>query len=221
MPLSADSARTGATTDRTLNKLAFGVANKADDITTATTSDRIIMFDASADYAAKYGDGDNLLEMMDIAATATELNRVADVSTRLVSGGASVAVTVAAHDGKTIALDALGGTTATLPAAAGTGARLKFVVSVLATTASHIVKVANTADVIAGSVVISDTDTAGTATAWSTTASSDTVTLNRTTTGSVTKGEWLEFEDIAANVWAVRGTLSNSGTAVTPFSATV
>lgn len=63
MALSADAARTGATTNRTLNKLAFAIANVADDITTATTSDRVVMVDASADYAVKYADGDNLREM--------------------------------------------------------------------------------------------------------------------------------------------------------------
>jgi hypothetical protein len=64
MALSADSARLGATTDRILNKLAFAIANKASDIGTATASDILLMFDASADYEAKYADSVNLLEML-------------------------------------------------------------------------------------------------------------------------------------------------------------
>jgi hypothetical protein len=156
-----------------------------------------------------------------IDATGLEINRAADVSARLVAAGSALTATVAAHDGRIILLDTAAGSTVTLPAASGSGAVIRAVVSVLATSNSHIVKVANSSDVMAGSVVISDTDTAGTATAFSTAASSDTVTLNRSTTGSVTKGEWLEFTDIAANVWAVRGTLSNTGNGATPFSATV
>lgn len=74
MALSADSARLGATTNRALNKLAFALANEASDITTATTSDRIPMVDASADYAVKYADGDNVLEMIGITSSAAELN---------------------------------------------------------------------------------------------------------------------------------------------------
>ena len=51
---------------------------------------------------------------------------------------------------------------------------------------------------------------------------SDTITLNRSTTGSVTLGEWLEVEDIAANTWAVNGMLSATGAAfATPFTAAV
>jgi hypothetical protein len=96
-----------------------------------------------------------------------------------------------------------------------------FMVKTLATSNSHIVKVANSTDVMAGSILISDTDTAGTVTAFSTAASSDTVTLNRTTTGSVTKGEWFVLEDIASGVWAVNGVLSNTASGATPFSATV
>jgi hypothetical protein len=109
----------------------------------------------------------------------------------------------------------------TLPAAAGTGARFRFVVAALATSNSHIVKVANASDVMYGVITTIDTDTAGTVTGWATAADSDTITLNRSTTGSVTIGEWIELEDLATNVWAVRGQLSNTGNGATPFSATV
>lgn len=82
MALSADAARLGATTSRILNKLAFAIANVADDITTATTSDRILMVDASADYAVKYADGDNLRELqraiVSIANAATYTALAAD-----------------------------------------------------------------------------------------------------------------------------------------------
>lgn len=125
------------------------------------------------------------------------------------------------HAGRTMLFDLATGVTVTLPAASGSGNRYRFMVKTLATSNSHIVKVANSSDVMAGSILISDTDTAGTVTAFSTAASSDTVTLNRSTTGSVTKGEYIVIEDIAVNVWAVNGVLSNTASGATPFSATV
>lgn len=89
MALSANSARNGATINRTLNKLAFGLANDASDITTAATGDRILMVDASDDYAAKYADGDNVLEMMGVTSTAAELNKLDD-SVVVIAAGAGV-----------------------------------------------------------------------------------------------------------------------------------
>lgn len=156
-----------------------------------------------------------------IAATITEIVRACDVSARLINAGATLSVTEATHDGRTILLNSTGGSVCTLPAASGSGARFKFQVSVLATSASHIVKVASASDIIQGAVSIVDTDTAGTVTGFATAADSDTITLNRTTTGSVTMGEWLELEDMKTNVWAVRGVLTNTAAGATPFSATV
>ena len=156
-----------------------------------------------------------------IGATPTEINRNADVSARLISAGSTLAVTEATHDGRTILLNALTGSVATLPAATGSGARFKFAVSVLATSNSHIVKVANASDIIQGLIETVDTDTAGTVTGWASGASDDTITLNRSTTGSVIRGEWIELEDAATNLWLVRGVLSNTGSGATPFSATV
>lgn len=156
-----------------------------------------------------------------MAATITEVNRAADVSSRLVAAGATLSVTEALHDGKIILLDTLAGSTCTLPASTGSGAVFHFKVKALATSNSHIIKVANASDVMAGLISVVDTDTAGTITGYATAASSDTITLNRSTTGSVTLGEWVECVDILTNTWAVRGVLSNTSSSATPFSATV
>lgn len=155
-----------------------------------------------------------------VSATPAEINRVADVSGRLVPAGATLAVTEALHDGKTILLDTLAGSVCTLPPATGSGAKFKFVVSVLATSASHKIQV-TTDDTMKGTVLVVDTDTAGTVTGFATASTSDTITLNRSTNGSVTVGEWIECEDIAADVWAVSGVISNTGNGATPFSAAV
>lgn len=156
-----------------------------------------------------------------VTATAAEINQVADVSSRLVAGGSTLALTVASHNGKLIQLDTATGTVVTLPAATGTGAIFDFVVSALATSNSHIVKVANASDTMAGFAFLVDTDTSGTVTAFATAASSDTITLNRSTTGSVTLGERIRVVDLATNKFAVEVYATNTASGATPFSATV
>lgn len=138
----------------------------------------------------------------------------------VVAGGSALTLTRALHDGKTILLDTAAGTTITLPASSGSGMRFRFVISVVATSNSHIIKVANATDVMSG-VIVSANDTDGSASAWETAATSDTITLNRTTTGSTIIGEWVEIEDVLSGFWAVRGCTASTGTEATPFSATV
>src|SRR5690349_7683671 len=88
-------------------------------------------------------------------ATAAEVNRVADVSTRIVTLVATGAVDEATHEGKTLLLGEVGGdaaVTITLPAATGGGAKYKFKVSVL-NTSGYVITHAGT-DVFKGSVNI-------------------------------------------------------------------
>lgn len=155
-----------------------------------------------------------------VAATAVEIARTCDVSARAVLAGSTLAVTEALHDGKTIQFDQLAGSVCTLPAASGSGARFRFATFVLATSNSHIVKVANGTDIMVGAISVSDAAD-DSLTLFSTTATSDTITLNRTTTGSVRIGEMIELEDIKTGFWAVRGHLIGTGGEATPFSATV
>lgn len=133
----------------------------------------------------------------------------------------TIAINNEKHADRDMILNHAGGVTVTLPKASGTGDKFKFTVGVLATAASHIIKCGSTSDIITGSIVTSDTDTAGTVSAWSSGATSDTITLNRSTTGSVLKGEFLELQDIANNTWSVRGLIACTGTAITPFGSTV
>ena len=49
----------------------------------------------------------------------------------------------------------------------------------------------------------------------------DTVTMNRTTKGLAAPGDWVEVEDIIADIWAIRGLIRASGTVLTPFSSAV
>lgn len=140
---------------------------------------------------------------------------------KAVAAGSDLTLTEKDHAGRTILLNTAAGSTVTLPAANGGGAVYRFVVSVLATSNSHIIKVANASDAMQGGVVTRD-DTANNAESFFATAgTSDTITLNRSTTGSVTIGEYIEIIDIATNRFQVNGLISNTGTAATPFSATV
>jgi hypothetical protein len=138
-----------------------------------------------------------------------------------VAAGATLTLTAAVHAGRLINLDTAAGSIVTLPAATGSGNRYRFRVSVLATSNSHIVKVANASDSFDG-IIISEDDTSDNAVAFGAVAgTSDTITLNRSTTGSVTIGEYIEIEDVASGRFHVRGVISNTGTPATPFSATV
>ena len=137
-----------------------------------------------------------------------------------VSAGSTLTVTAASHAGKIIALDTATGSTVTLPAATGTGNVYTFVTKALATSNSHVVKVANATDVLSGSLTVVD-NADGTATTFGTVAASDTITLNRTTTGSVKIGERINIVDVAAGFFSVTGTVIATGSEATPFSATV
>lgn len=137
-----------------------------------------------------------------------------------IAGGATQTLT-SASAGKTINLDTAAGSVITLPAATGSGALYRFVVSVLATSNSHIVKVGNASDAMQG-IILSLDDTSANSVGFAAVAGTDdTITLNRSTTGSVTIGEQFEVRDFATNRFQVTGVISNTGTPATPFSATV
>jgi len=146
---------------------------------------------------------------------------LADTQRRYVAGGSALTLTVDTHAGKTILLDTAAGTTITLPAATGTGAVFEFEFSVIATSNSHIIQVANATDVMRGFVFIADTDSSGAASGFFAGATGDTITLNRSTTGSVTIGEKIKITDAASGVFQVEGFISGTGTVATPFSAAV
>lgn len=137
------------------------------------------------------------------------------------AAGSALTMSEATHAGGVILLDTAAGSTVTLPASSGQGAKYTFIVSTVATSNSHIIKVANSSDAMQGHILSSD-DTSDNAVAFAATAgTSDTITLNRTTTGSIVKGEHIEIIDLASNVFQVNGVISNTGTPATPFSATV
>lgn len=138
-----------------------------------------------------------------------------------VAAGSALTMNEQQHAGYVILLDTAAGSTVTLPASRGEGAVYRFVVHALATSNSHIIKVANASDAFQG--IIHTGDDTGANEQWfaATAGTSDTITLNRTTTGSVTVGEYIEIVDIAPNKFQVIGFITNTGSAETPFSAGV
>lgn len=155
-----------------------------------------------------------------VLATAAEINRACDVSTRVVNcTAATLALTAASHDGKTVTVNAAAGCALTLPAASGSGARFKIFIGTTITSNSTTIKVANASDIMAG-LAIQSQDGGNTVQAWETAADTDTITFNGSTTGGI-KGDVVELEDVATNLWQVRVVGSATSTEATPFSATV
>lgn len=154
-----------------------------------------------------------------VAATALEINRAADLSARIVNTTATgLALTLAAHSDRTVTLNRAAGQALTVPVAAGTGGRYRLFVGTTVTGTTTI-KVTTTGETMHGVALIA-ADGGNSLVAFETGASADTITLNGTSTGGV-KGDLIELEDVAANVYFVRVTGSATTTEATPFSATV
>jgi len=116
-------------------------------------------------------------------------------------------------------VNAAAGCTLTLPAASGSGTKFTIYIGTTVTSNNVIIQVANASDVMAG-VLVGAADGGDTVNGWETAATSDTITLNGSTKGGI-KGDYIELRDVATNLWRVDGTLSQTGTEVTPFSAAV
>lgn len=123
------------------------------------------------------------------------------------------------HQGNVLNLSAAAGLTITLPASAGTGDMYRFFVLTTVTSNNDIIKVANSTDVIQGTVDIAAAGGVAGVTA-GTTTTSDTITMNGTTTGGII-GSYIELTDASTGFWQLSGGLIASGTVATPFSATV
>ena len=155
-----------------------------------------------------------------VAATGPEIDNVADVSARMVAGGATLAMVAATHSGRIIALDTLAGSVVTLPASSGGGAVYEFLVTVTATSNSHIIQVANATDEFRGFVVQDASEATAPNIFWAA-DNDDTITLNRTTTGLAAQGEYFRVVDAVSGVFFVTGYSQASGIEATPFSNAV
>jgi hypothetical protein len=158
-----------------------------------------------------------------VNATGSEINRTCDISARVVTLAVTTAITEVLHEGRTVLMTGAGGArTFTLPAATGGGGRYRFVVGEV-NTSNYLIKAAAGTQLFKGMIIgQSATDSATDAPrTWTAGSTDDTITLNGTTTGGVKLGDFIEFEDVAATMWAVRGYITQSGAEATPFSDTV
>ncbi len=161
-----------------------------------------------------------------VLATDAEINRAADVSTRIASvTAASVDLTIAAHDGKTVVFNLAAGIAARLPAATGSGARFRVIVGTAFTGAATIkVNATPGTDTMVGLVLGLDGDGAP-ANAWTVGGTDDTITFDGAATPNMTQGgfagDMYEIEDIASGKWQVNGFIKQTGVEATPMSASV
>lgn len=154
--------------------------------------------------------------------TTAELNRIADVSTRIVNCTAStLAVTEADHCDKTIVLDRAAGIAVTLPVASA-GLKFKFIVKTTFTSAASIKSVSG-ADIMIGHAIMGN-DSDNTVVNWQAVAGSTIDTIDMLGTANSTggmAGQVVEIEGLAANLWHVRIVGDAAGTEATPFANTV
>lgn len=179
-----------------------------------------------AEWKDLYVDGVAYLDAIDfngtaIAATAAEINAVADVSARLVNLNAtSLTLTATTHGERIITLShTAAASTVTLPAATGTGNIYRFIVAAVNTN-NHVIKVANGTDVFEGMAIMCN-DSDNTVSGFESGATDDTITLNGTTTGGAAIGDYVEIIDYASGKFHIRAALTGTGSEATPFSATV
>lgn len=158
----------------------------------------------------------------DLTATATEINRAADTSERIVNCTAStLAVTEALHDGKIITLNRAAGIAVTLPAASA-GLWFRFIVGTTFTGAASIKSVSGADVMVGGAILSNDSDNA--IVRWPALAAStlDTIDLFGTanSTGGIA-GQVIEIIGLAANLWWVDIRGDAAGTEASPFADSV
>lgn len=167
--------------------------------------------------------GSSSKTVVDTTSTQSVSGKTIQSVTPLSVTAATLTLAQATHDGVDVVINRAAGCAVTLPAATGSGAKFRLFVGTTLTSGSLSVAVANAADFLRGQAWTIGSANAGflTANTGTVATESDTVTFNRSTTGLGTIGDYLEFEDIAANVWAVELDYASSGTAATPFSVAV
>lgn len=157
---------------------------------------------------------------VEVRMPAIALARVASASSRNVPVTASITLEERIHESRTLLLNAATAITVTLPPATGSGSIFKFKVAQV-NTAGYSIKVPVGTNLFRGTILETNSTSAGALRGWTAGATDDTITLNGTTTGGVSIGDWIEIQDIAPLTWSVTGSVTGSGVVATPFSDTV
>lgn len=150
-----------------------------------------------------------------ILATAAEINRSVDLSTRVVNVTAStLALTLASHSDKIVTVNAAAGCAITLPAATGTGARFRIFIGTTVTSNTTTITRAG-ADTMFG-MIYQLADGGATLAAYECPGST-VITLDGSTKGGI-KGDYFVLEDVASAVWSIIGHTSATGSEATPVT---
>lgn len=160
------------------------------------------------------------VDLTGLLATAVELNRAADVSTRVIAVPAAtttLTLTEATHEGKTLVISSTGGLAVTPPAATGSGGKYRFICGAVISGGNFTVdaKAGNSSDVFTGWM---QSYKATTFTPYPTAANSNLITFDGSTKGGAAIGDWFEIEDFQLHEWKVTGYTIQSGTIASMFS---
>jgi len=117
---------------------------------------------------------------------------------------ATLAIAPATHAGRIVTLNRAAGVTVTLPTATGSGNHYRFIVGTTVTSNQHRFDVTGD-DAYFGILNMLDLDGSAAA-GFAAGSDADRIDLNGTTKGG-TKGDFIEFVDIAADTWFVTGNL--------------
>lgn len=160
-------------------------------------------------------DFNNVPSLSGLLATADEINRATDLSTRVVNVTAStLALTLASHSDKIVTVNAAAGCAITLPAATGTGARFHLFIGTTITSNTTTITRAGS-DTLFG-MIYQLADGGSTLAAYECPGST-VITLDGTTKGGI-KGDYFILEDVASAVWSIIGHTSATGTEATPVT---
>lgn len=128
-------------------------------------------------------------------------------------------VTQAEHANRTTLLGNAAGGAVTLPAATGSGNKYRMVVSVLLTSAAWTIT-CGAATILNGMALINNTGDSSTATVDAyPTGASDEIFAFTQSLGAGKIGDFVEFEDIAAGIFAVRAHIQGEADPATPFAS--
>ncbi len=182
----------------------------------------VVAVDPPVDLTGLTSSVDELNILTGVVATAAELNRSSDMSTRVVDCTAStLAVTEALHDGKIITLNRAAGIAVTLPVPVA-GMWFRFIVGTTFTGAATIKSSAGTEIMIGQAIMGNDSD--NTVVKFPALAASTYDTIDLLGTGNSTggiAGQTIEIRGLSATLWHVTIVGDAAGTEATPFADTV
>lgn len=147
-------------------------------------------------------------------------NRIKRITPKTVTvSAATVLLNEKDHGNKQISLGVATAQTIVLPKATGKGELYSIYMPITAT-GSKIIRVSNTVDAFVGGSMALPSANGAVSYFTAVGGTSDTITLNGTTTGGI-RGTVVEFVSTAPGIYRVTAFAVTSGTAATPFSATV